>query len=154
MSTPEENKQLVRRFTREVFDEGNVAAVDRYLADDFYNHVTCRTGTADFIQLARDVGQAQGTANVIEFLVAEDDLVVAYMTITRTLHKELEAFGFTFAGDGRSYTVRHVHVYRVAEGKIREHWAVRDDLSMLRQLGALPSSSPADAPNPAGQGER
>jgi predicted ester cyclase len=40
-------------------------------------------------------------------------------------------------GQGRSYTVKHAHIYRVADGKIREHWAVRDDLSMLRQLGAL-----------------
>jgi predicted ester cyclase len=133
----EENKELVRRYTLEVFDEGNVAAVDRYLAPDFYNHVTGRTGTDDFKQLAQDVGQASGTANVIDFMVAEADLVVAFMTITRTLHNELHAFGFTVPGDGRSYTVKHVHIYRVADGRIREHWAVRDDLSMLRQLGVL-----------------
>ena len=35
-------------------------------------------------------------------------------------------------------SVRHVHLYRVADGKIAEHWAVRDDLGMLLQLGALP----------------
>jgi hypothetical protein len=35
-------------------------------------------------------------------------------------------------------TIEHPHVYRVADGRIREHWAVRDDLGMLRQLGALP----------------
>jgi predicted ester cyclase len=46
-------------------------------------------------------------------------------------------FGFIFPGDGRSYTVTHVHIYRVADGKICEHWAVRDDLSVLRQLGAF-----------------
>jgi predicted ester cyclase len=137
MTSIEENKELVRRYTREVFDEGNVAAVDEYLAPDFYNHVSGRTGTDDFKHLAVDVGKATGTANVIDLLVAEGDLVVAYMTITRTLHEELRVFGFTFPGDGRSYTVKHVHVYRVADGKIREHWAVRDDLSMLRQLGAL-----------------
>jgi predicted SnoaL-like aldol condensation-catalyzing enzyme len=137
MSVLEENKELVRRYTREVFDEGSVAAVDRYLAPDFHNHVTGKTGTEDFKELARNVGQRAGTANVIEFLVAEGDLVVAYMTITRTLHEELRAFGFTVPGDGRSYTVEHVHIYRLAEGKIQEHWALRDDLSMLRQLGAL-----------------
>lgn len=36
-TTVEENKELVRRYTREVFDEGDVDAVDRFLAPDFYN---------------------------------------------------------------------------------------------------------------------
>jgi predicted ester cyclase len=27
--------------------------------------------------------------------------------------------------------------YRFADGKIAERWAIRDDLGMLRQLGAL-----------------
>jgi predicted ester cyclase len=131
----EENKKLVRRYTREVFDEGRVDAVDRYLAPDFYNHVTGRSGTDDLKRLASEVGGMPGSANVIDLLVAEGDYVVALMTITRTLHQELQAFGLTLPASGQSYTVTHVHIYRVADGQIREHWAVRDDLSMLRQLG-------------------
>jgi predicted SnoaL-like aldol condensation-catalyzing enzyme len=131
----EENKELVRRYTREVFDEGRVDAVDRYLAPDFYNHVTGRAGTDDFKRLAAEVGGTAGSANVIDLLVAEGEYVVALMTITRTLHKELQAFGLIFPASGQSYTVTHVHIYRVADGQIREHWAVHDDLSMLRQLG-------------------
>lgn len=137
MPIAEENKELIRRYTREVFDEGQVGAVDRYLAPDFYNHVTGRSGTEDFKWLAADLRDAPGSVNVIDLMVAEGDLVVALMTITRTLHKKLRVFGFTFPGKGQSYTVTHVHIYRVADGKIREHWAVRDDLSMLRQLGAI-----------------
>jgi predicted ester cyclase len=133
----DENKELIRRYTQEVFDDGNVDAVDGYLAPDFYNHVTGRSGTEDFKRLAADFRDASGSANVIDLMVAERDLVVALMTITRTLHKELRVFGFTFPGDGQSYTVTHVHIYRVVDGKIREHWAVRNDLSMLRQLGAI-----------------
>ena len=33
------------------------------------------------------------------------------------------------------FAVEHVHIYRVAAGKLAEHWVVRDDLAMLRQLG-------------------
>ena len=132
-----QNKELIGRYTREVFDEGNVDAVDRFLAPDFINHVTGRTGTEDFKRLAADLREAPGSANVIDLMVAEGDLVVVLMTITRTLQKELRVFGFSFPGDGQSYTVTHIHIYRVTDGKIREHWAVRDDLSMLRQLGAL-----------------
>jgi steroid delta-isomerase-like uncharacterized protein len=135
--TAAENKELIRRYTREVFDEGDVDAVDRYLAPDFYNHVTGRSGGEDFKRLAADFRDARGSANVIDMMVAEGELVVALMTITRTLHKELQAFGFTFPASGQSYSVKHVHIYRVVDGKIREHWAVRDDVSMLRQLGAI-----------------
>src|SRR5438034_5986534 len=109
----EENKELIRRYTRAVFDEGDVEAVDRYLAPDFYNHVTGRSGSEDFKRLAADLRDAQGSANVIEMMVAEGDLVVALMTITRTMYKELQAFGFTFPASGLSYTVEHVHIYRV-----------------------------------------
>jgi predicted ester cyclase len=133
----EENKELIRRYTREVFDEGEVDAVERYLAPDFYNHVTGRSGTDDFKRLAAELRDAPGSANVIELMVAEGEFVVALMTITRTVSRELNVFGFTFPGDGRTYTVSHIHIYRVVDGKIREHWAVRDDISMLRQLGAL-----------------
>jgi len=133
----EENKELIRRYTQEVFDKGDVDAVDRHLAPDFYNHVTGRSGTDDFKRLAASLRGASGSLNVIDMLVAEGDLVVAFMTITRTLHEELHAFGFVFLGNGQSYTVMHVHIYRILDGRIREHWAVRDDLSMLRQLGAI-----------------
>ena len=35
--------------------------------------------------------------------------------------------------------------YRFVDGRIAERWAIRDDLSMLRQLGALPGTSPSPA---------
>jgi predicted ester cyclase len=134
----ETNKELIRRYTREVFDEGDVEAVHRYLSPDFYNHVTGRSGTDDFRRLAAELRDAPGSANVIDLLVAEGELVAAVMTITRTVGAAGRLLGFPVPAGGR-YTVRHVHVYRVVDGKIREHWAARDDLGMLRQLGALAS---------------
>ncbi len=38
---------------------------------------------------------------------------------------------------GSPTQVTHMRIYRIRDGKIREHWAVRDDLSMLRQLGII-----------------
>ena len=37
----------------------------------------------------------------------------------------------------RPFSVEHIHIYRVADGKLAEHWVVRDDLAMLVQLGAF-----------------
>jgi len=136
----EANKDLVRAYTKAVFDDGDVSAADRYLAPDFVNHVTGRRGREDFRRLAAELADTAGNANVIEFMVAEGDFVVAYMTVTRTVDEDTQLFGFAIPGGGRSYTVHHIHIYRVSDGTIREHWALRDDIGMLRQLGALPTA--------------
>ena len=39
---------------------------------------------------------------------------------------------------GRGFSVQHIHVFRVADGKLLEHWANRDDLRMVAQLGLMP----------------
>lgn len=33
----------------------------------------------------------------------------------------------------------YVHILRFEDGKAIEHWAVRDDLGLMRQLGVLPA---------------
>jgi len=36
---------------------------------------------------------------------------------------------------GKHFSVQHMHRFRLHDEKIVEHWAVRDDLGMLEQLG-------------------
>jgi predicted ester cyclase len=40
---------------------------------------------------------------------------------------------------GREVAVPAVHIVRFDDGKVIEHWYVRDDLTMLRQLGMAPT---------------
>ena len=35
-------------------------------------------------------------------------------------------------------TWTYIHIWRIADGKIAEHWACRDDVGLLRQVGAWP----------------
>lgn len=41
------------------------------------------------------------------------------------------------SGIGKPYSVKHVHIFRIANGQITDHWAARDDLGLLVQLGAI-----------------
>ncbi|KQP95970.1 MULTISPECIES: ester cyclase [unclassified Rathayibacter] len=43
-----------------------------------------------------------------------------------------------WAPTGRRFAARQTHWLRVSEGRITEHWAVRDDLGQGTQLGWLP----------------
>ena len=42
---------------------------------------------------------------------------------------------------GRRVAVHHIHIYRLADGQIVDHQAVRDDLGMLQQLGLVAASA-------------
>lgn len=35
------------------------------------------------------------------------------------------------------FSVEHIHIYRIVDGRLVEHWVVRDDLTMLHQLRAV-----------------
>jgi ketosteroid isomerase-like protein len=43
-----------------------------------------------------------------------------------------------FPATGRGFAARQVHWFRIADGAIAEHDAVRDDLEMAKQVGWLP----------------
>ena len=132
----EENKGIVRRFNEEAFGNGDVAAADRYLAPDTFNHVTGKTGIEDWKRIIT-TGPARDARVTIDDLIAEDDKVVAYLTISGTHDREIWLPIGTIPPSGRQFSVQHIHIYRVANGLITEHWAVRDDYGMLKQIGAI-----------------
>ena len=40
---------------------------------------------------------------------------------------------------GKNFSVQVMHMFRLADGKITEHWANSDDLGMHWQLGLIPA---------------
>lgn len=71
---------------------------------------------------------------VFEDLIAAGDRVVARVRFSATHIGELEGVAPT----GRQIESDQVHIWRVAEGRLAEHWMVRDDLATMRQIGAVP----------------
>jgi steroid delta-isomerase-like uncharacterized protein len=80
---------------------------------------------------------------LIEDVIATGDKVVCRLTVSGT-HQgvpEIPVEGgmlMTVPPTGKAYTVQQIHIFRVENGKIAEHWAVRDDLGMMQQLGVVP----------------
>jgi predicted ester cyclase len=40
----------------------------------------------------------------------------------------------------RQVSVPAVHITRLVEGTIREHWSLMDDLGLMQQLGVVPAA--------------
>ena len=66
-------------------------------------------------------------------VVAEGDLV-ATRTICRGVHTGPQ---LGFEPTGKRFAADQMHFLRIADGKIAEHWGVRDDAGMFRQLGLI-----------------
>jgi predicted ester cyclase len=70
-------------------------------------------------------------------LVVDGDLVVCHNRWSGTWS------GSVFRGvatpAGKRFSVEHIHIYRVKDGQLIEHWVVRDDLGMMLQVGAIPN---------------
>ena len=80
----------------------------------------------------------------VEDAIAEDDRVVL-----RVISRGLQTGEFmAFPAIGKELAVKQIHVYRIVDGKVLEHWAVRDDLGQGIQLGFIPGGGPPGAARP------
>jgi steroid delta-isomerase-like uncharacterized protein len=131
--TIEANKALVRRFITEIFEQGRPEAVDELCTDDFIGHTW---GNADKEGLKAAMSRvAQGLADakfVIEDEIGEGDLVAVRLTASARHVGEFMGM----PASGRSYEIGEIHIFRVRDGKVSEHWHQFDSASMMKQLGA------------------
>jgi len=77
----------------------------------------------------------------IDLEVAEGDLVASYSTVSGT-HKG-ELFGMPATGKHAEWA--EIHIVKIVNGKITEHWGIVDQMGMLRQLGLAPTPQTAPA---------
>ena len=150
MST-EDNKANVRRFYEEVWNKGNVAAVDEFVAPNIVGHFDfpANAPVPQNYQLSLEdikhvVSQIRITFPdlhfIVEFQVAEGDLVVSRATARGTHTGEYR--GLTYKGippTGKQVMWTETQIYRLANGKIVEQWSNEDDLGRLQQVGAIPT---------------
>ena len=134
------NKQLVEAFIRELFTEGDLTAVDRYLSPALVNHDPPFPGAPEGREGMRVAAATFRAAlpdwhSEVEALVAEGDLVVERFTASGTHRGELMGV----QPSGKTLTLRGIQIFRIEQGTIVERWGRLDQLGLLRQLGLAPS---------------
>ncbi len=111
------------------------------VAEDLVQHAAGPQGREGLRQtlavLDHDLDHPTAT---IHRVVAQGDLVVVHLTMrgrhvasTMPLLAELTPTGDAVAWE-------FIHIWRVADGSIVEHWACRDDVGLLAQVGGWPRS--------------
>jgi predicted ester cyclase len=137
-ATAEENKVVVLRYVEEVWNRHDLNAIDGLVSPEYVNHAA-----------TTDEYRYGGARRICEWLLsvfpdhrfdledaaADGQTVAVRGTMVGTHEGELMGIAPT----GRRVAAQQSHWFRVEDGKVAEHWAVRGDLSMLQQLGVMPS---------------
>ncbi len=136
MTDIDNNKQVARRVLEQVFPANDLNALQEVISDQFVNHEAPPGtppglgGITMFMQLLHDAFTDQRWE--IHDVLAEGDKVAI-----RCAHSGVHTGDyFGMPATGRTFAYPQMHIIRVLQGKGVEHWAVRDDASLMRQLTA------------------
>ena len=135
----DDNKAIVRRFVDEIFVQGRKETVDELLADDFVGHTWPSTGNPRADLKGAIDRTSKGLADpvfTIEDVIAEGDRVAVRLTAAATQVGELMGM----PPSGKRYEIGEIHVFRLRDGQVVEHWHQFEQMKMMEQLGALPAS--------------
>lgn len=130
----EKNVEKLQSFYKEVANAGHFEKFDEFLAENFVEHEELpglpptREGVKQWFTLMRTT--FPDLKFDVEFTVADDDKVVAYLTMSGTQAAEF----LGIPSQGRAFHVKTVDIIRFEKGKAVEHWGVVDSGVMMQQL--------------------
>jgi steroid delta-isomerase-like uncharacterized protein len=136
----EENKQIARRFV-DICNRQQFDLLDELLVADYVHHdpnlpPEAQRGRDNYKQgimmFYRSFPDLQGS---IQNLVSEGDRVVAQLRWRGTHTGELMGI----PPSGKTVDFGMIEIYRVTGGKIAEGWAQFDAMTMMQQIGAVPT---------------
>jgi predicted ester cyclase len=143
------NKELVRLLFERVFNERDLDVCDEIFATDYIEHALAPFGTdepgpvvgPDHMRgvVSWLVEQHPDITMRIDALIADGDTVAVRVWSEGT---NLGRLNGVIPPTGKSFAAQQSHWYRVENGRLAEHWAVRDDLGTMLQLGIVNRPGP------------
>jgi steroid delta-isomerase-like uncharacterized protein len=132
MSPIEANKQLVRKFFAAV-EDGDFEAFDEIVAEDYNDHLPGQTpGRETLKTYFQSLRTAFPDVRLpISQMIAEGDRVAVLNAVQGTHRGEF----LGIAPTGHRVDAPAFQLYRIADGRLAEHWEVADFATLSRQLG-------------------
>ena len=134
--TQESSKQLAKRFY-DAFEKGDTQSLTEFVRADYIQHTPGVPSGLGGVQMF--MGMLHNAFPDARFelhhLIAENDIVSGHWTMTGTHRAPI----FGVPATNRPIKIDGVDVWRVQDGMIAEHWDVIDQMTMMQQLGVIPT---------------
>ena len=136
---------LSRRIFDEVWNKRNLDIADELIADEFVTHDprgTTQKGPQGYKEFVREYTTAFPDLHfTIDDMVADESTVATRWTVTGTHRAPLYGIPAT----GRNVTMSGVVYSKFKNGKFVVSYSFWDSLSLMKQLGVVPSKEPGQA---------
>lgn len=136
MSPEENNKALGRRIV-DALNAGNLAGIDEVFAPSYVDRNPYPGATPDLAGFKQSLTKFRTAfpdfRYTIEDEIAVGDKLVHRLTARGTQKGEFQGVPAT----GKQATWSELHIGRIANGKVVEHWGIGDQLGMMQQLGLV-----------------
>jgi predicted ester cyclase len=133
-SHPRRAREVVEELFRRQAASGE-PVLDDLVATDMVNHAAGPQGRDGLESILRTIGVDLGPTRLEQHhLIGEGDLVVQHVTLHGTHRASTMALLAGLPVTRRPAAWTFIHIWRVADGVIVEHWACRDDMGLLEQL--------------------
>jgi predicted ester cyclase len=141
----EDIKSISRRFFEEIMPACDVEALREVVDPNAVDHPT-RPGERPGVDGAIDTMLWLGRVFAdqrweVHAVIADGDMVGVHATH----HARHVGTLMGIEPTGRTVAYDYAHFLRYRDGKAIEHWGVRDDMTLMRQLGVIPPREPAAA---------
>ena len=114
---------------------GDDSVLDDLVADDFVNHAAGPQGREGLRWILRTIEADLGPTSMEQHhLIGDGDLVAQHTTLHGVHHGSTMPLLAGVEVSNRPVGWTFLHIWRVAGGRIVEHWACRDDLGLLGQV--------------------
>ena len=131
-------KDVVAEMSRRLQD-GDETVLDDLVEADFVNHAAGPQGREGLRDILRTIDVDLGPVSLEQHhLVGEGDLVAQHLTLHGTHRASTMPLLDGTEASGKPVTWTFIHLWRVTDGTIVEHWACRDDMGLLAQARKTP----------------
>ena len=143
-NTLKANKALIQTVVKDVFNGHNLDLIDKYYSADFVEHnpiapPNLPAGPAGFKMLAGGIIAAFPDVTVtVEDILAEGDKAVSRHSVKATNKAAFNGIPAT----NKPVTWSEIHIWRIKDGQIAEHWAELNALGLIQQLTTPATKTP------------
>jgi predicted ester cyclase len=145
-STPTEAE--LRNFMEEVFNKGNAAAADQWVAENFVDRTPSpgqEPGLAGFKKMVTAMKEGMGDMRIeVQRVILSGDMAVMHVRQTGTHTVSMMGEKPT----GNKIDAEGIDLIRFENGKAVEHWGYYQEMKFMQQIGMMPEMPGAPTTQP------